>query len=320
MLRLPLPLHLPLLLLASIRIAAQDPSFVWHTPRTDYLFTEEVEPAYVLGSDVALRVSPKMDGALVTELSVGTKLSLEERGADTLVHNGIGSAWYRVKAGKVEGWIWGGNIAQRTFGSTADPTVKFVAGIDHIVPCTAVDRIDFSYRIVALREGRELDRIVVRSFSWFFGEVTNHGDRGLKNVDDVITVEVPCVGGCGCSAGDVVIFWSGGKFHHVADLTGSPDGAYSTGTDFIYPADMEGQAGVIIRVNRDYSEPTEVEKAVMRKENEELDEAEGTGVVDDQQQGYITRFVTREYLSWDGNALVTSGRHKEERHYPMAVD
>lgn len=290
-----------LLLLVAINLVAQDPYFVWHTPRTDHLFTEEMDPAYVLGSGVALRAMPDMEGALVATLSVGTRLSLEERGPDTLVINGIGSTWYRARAGDREGWIWGGHIAQRIFGSTADPTVKFVGGIDHIVRPNGVDRIDFSYRIVALHAGKELDRIVVRSFAWGFGEVKNNGNRGLKNVDDVITLEVPCVGGCGCATGDIVVFWSGGKFHHAADLMGSPDGAYSSGTTFIYPADMEGVPGTVIKVTSTYEEAP----------LEPLEE----GNPDE-----LTRIVIREYLTWNGQALVPGDRPKEERRYQMPLE
>jgi hypothetical protein len=281
-------------------LAAQDPYFVNHTPRTDHLFPEEMEPAYVLGNDVAVRATPDQQGGLATTLSVGTKVSLEERGADTLVVRGIGSTWYRVKAGAQEGWVWGGNIAQCSFGSTTDPTVKFVGGIDHIVRPNAVDRIDFSYRIVALRNGKELDRLVVRSFAWGFGMVQNHGSRGLKNVDDVITLEVPCVGGCGCATGDVVVLWSGGRFHHVTDLMGSPDGAYSSGSSFLYPSDMEGSPGTIIKVTSTFDDaPLQAMEYGNPKE--------------------LTRIVIREFLAWNGRQLVPTGRPTEERRYQLPL-
>ncbi|MBL7964663.1 MAG: hypothetical protein JNM31_12570 [Flavobacteriales bacterium] len=289
-----------LFLLVAARVAAQDPSFVNHTPRTDHLFPEEMEPAYVLGNDVALRAMPNVQGGLVSTLSAGSNVWLEERGADTLVVHGIGSTWYRVTTGKHEGWVWGGHIAQCAFGSTTDPTVKFVGGIDHItLPDTGLT--DFFYRLVALRNDKELDRLVVRSFAWGFGMVQNLGNRGLKNVDDVITLEVPCVGGCGCTTGDVVVFWSGGKFHHVADLMGSPDGAYSSGSSFLYPADMEGVPGALIKVTSTYDDaPEETLEETNPKE--------------------IKRIVIREFLAWNGLQLVPSGRPTEELRYQMSLD
>lgn len=294
--------RIPLLLflLAPVRMAAQDPYFVQHGARTDYYFKEEMDPAYVLGSDVPMRTRPDQQGEVVNTLSAGTKVFLEERGTDTVVYRGIGSTWFRVKAGTQEGWVWGGNIAQCWFGSTTDPTVKFVGGIDHIMRPNGVDRIDFAYRMVALRDGKELDRLVLRSFSWGFGMVQNHGNRGLKKVDDVITLEVPCVGGCGCSTGDIVVFWSGGKFHHVTDLKGSPDGAYSDGATFLYPADMEGSPGVVIKVISTYdAEPLQAMEYGNPKE--------------------LTRMVIREFLEWNGQELAPNGRPTEELRYQMPL-
>ena len=296
MLRAPLLL----ILVIPVRLVAQDPSFVHHPTRSEHLFSEEMEPAYVLGNDVAVRATPDLQGGLVATFSAGTKVWLEDRGADTLVVHGIGSTWFRVKAGEHEGWVWGGNIAQCAFGSTTDPTVKFVGGINHIVRPTGEDRIDFAYRIVALRNGTELDRLVVRSFAWGFGMVQNLGNPGLQNVDDVITLEVPCVGGCGCSTGDVVVFWSGGKFHHVTDLMGSPDAEYSSGSSFLYPSDMEGSPGMVIKVTSTYDEaPLQAMEYGNPKE--------------------LTRIVLREYLAWNGQQLVPSARPTEERRYQLPL-
>lgn len=288
-----------MLLLVAARVAAQDPSFVNHTPRADHLFPEEMEPAYVLGNDVALRAAPNVQGGLVATLAVGSKVWVEERGADTLAIHGISSTWFRVSTGTQEGWVWGDHIAQCAFGSTTDPTVKFVGGIDHITPSDS-GLTDFSYRLVALRDGKELNGLVVRSFAWGFGTVQNLGNRGLKTVDDVITLEVPCVGGCGCTTGDVVVFWSGGIFHHVTDLMGSPDGAYSSSSNFLYPADMEGVPGAVIKVTSTYDDASEE-------------------TLEDGNPNELTRIVRREFLAWNGQQLVPSGRPTEERRYQLPL-
>jgi len=141
---------------------------------------------------------------------------------------------------------------------------------------------------------------VVRSFAWGFGMVQNHGSRGLKNVDDVITLEVPCVGGCGCATGDVVVLWSGGRFHHVTDLMGSPDGAYSSGSSFLYPSDMEGSPGTIIKVTSTFDDaPLQAMEYGNPKE--------------------LTRIVIREFLAWNGRQLVPTGRPTEERRYQLPL-
>ena len=287
-----------LLLLHSIYCSAQEESHaVYHTPRNNYLIPQEAPTEYVLGNEVALRTGPSITSGLVAVLSVGTPVTIEERNSEELVQRGLKSAWYRVTSQEGTGHIWGGNIAQHGFGSTADATVKFLGGIDHITP-SDTGITDFGYRLVALRNGKEVDRIVVRSFAHGFEEVRNVGTLGVPGVDDIIVLRVPCVGGCGCTTGEVLVFWSGGKFHHVADLMGSPDGPYSTNVSFVYPSDLEGLPGTIIRVTSDY-----------------LDAPEEEG-----NASYITRTLKSEYLRWDGKALVPSGRATEEKQYHLEVD
>jgi len=286
------------LFLTSTLAQSQEPVFVYHTPRAQYLFPEEADPVYVLFTDAPVHTEPAMDTPVVLKATAGERMEVLEATEDTLVLNGVMSHWYRVALRGAEGWTWGGNLAQRTFGSQGDPTVKFVAGIDHVTP-SDTGRYDFSYRFVAVKNGREVDRIVVRSFAWGFEEVQDHGSRGLRNVDDVITLNVPCVGGCGCTTGEVVVFWSGGHFHHVADLMGTPDGEFSENVVFVYPADMEGEANTIIHVTSTYEEPEAEEEVPARS---------------------LTRILRREYLRWDGKALVPSGRAMKERRYTMELD
>jgi hypothetical protein len=312
------PLLLSLSLL-SITAFAQDPAFVFHTPRAQYLFPDEAPRAYILGNNVALRETPARTGQVATTLNAGTPVYIEEMTTDTLIVNGVGSYWYRVTAGDHHGWTWGGNIAQVAFGSTADATVKFVGGIDHITP-SDTGMYDHSYRLIALKDGKEIDRIVVRSFAWSFEMVTNLGDRGLHAVDDIIALNVPCVGGCGCTTGDVLVFWSGGRFHHAADLMGSPDGAYSTNVSFIFPADMEGLPNVIIREELTYSEIADEPLEDTNREGEEVTEDQPADEADDTDQEYISRITTRTYLTWNGKALVPSGRAPETSTYRLALD
>lgn len=286
------------LFLTTTLTQAQHPIFVHHTPRTQYLFPEEADPGYVLFTDAPVHAEPAMDAPVLLKAAAGEVVQVLEATEDTLVLNGVMSHWYRVALRGGEGWTWGGNLAQRTFGSHGDPTVKFVAGIDHATP-SDTGRYDFSYRLVAVKDGHELDRIVVRSFAWGFEEVRNNGSRGLRNVDDVLTLSVPCVGGCGCTTGEVIVFWSDGRFHHVADLMGTPDGEFSENVLLVYPADMEGEANTIIRVTSTYEEPEAEEEVPAR---------------------YLTRILRREYLRWDGKALGPSGRALEERRYTMELD
>jgi hypothetical protein len=291
-------------LIAPLVLWAQDEGHhVYHTPRDGYMLPSDAPLEYVLGNDVALRSGPATTAELVATLSAGTALTIEEASTEELELRGIRSAWYRVVAEERTGWLWGGDIAQHSFGSTADALVKFIGGVDHITP-SDTGFTDFAYRIVALREGLQVQHIVLRSFANGFEGAMNHGDLGVPLVDDIITVHVPCVGGCGCTVGDVVVFWSGGRFHHVADLMGSPDGPYSTNEYFIYPSAMVGLPGTIIRETSNYLETRSPVEG-------ETQEEEGL---------YIIRTVEREYLRWDGQSLVPSGRAAERTEHRMAVD
>jgi uncharacterized protein YraI len=283
-----------LLLVLPTSLFAQEQATVHHTPRSNYLFPEEAEPVYILRSDVTMRDGPSKDAAGIGSLNVGDRVTIELADTKEEVINGITSSWYKVATGQRTGWVWGGHIAQRTFGSYADPTVKFLGGID-VVSYSDTGGSVFNYRLVALRDGKEIDRIVVRSFAHGFDDVSNRGSMGLTGVDDIFFLRVPCIGGCGCTTGEVVVFWSGGKFHHVADLMGSPDGDFSTDTALIFPADMEGLPEAVIRWTSDYKD---------LEENEDSDNS-------------ILRISTRDYLRWDGKALV---RPADVRTYELSLD
>lgn len=291
-----------LLLLLPATLNAQDPEFVYHTARSSFTLPEMAPPAYVLRDRVPLRSAPRTASAVVMQLAAGTRVYLDSLVAgETLEVEGVRSNWYQVLAGEHRGYLWGGAIAQQSFGSTADPSVKFVAGMERY-QSTEEGLLDIAYRVVAVKAGKELDRIIVPSFAWGFDEVRNLGNSGLRSVDDMIALHVSCVGGCGCTAGDVLVFWSGGHFHHVADLTGPPDGVYSEGTSFIFPADMEGVADTIIRVT-DY---------VVDETPRTTEEGGGEGHL-------LTRGIRRERLVWNGSTLVVVGP-AEETSFQVRVE
>lgn len=292
-----------LLILLPLVLVGQgiDPGFTAQVPRGDHLLPGEAPPAYVLRSGGALRNGPSMDAGLVKTLAAGEPVMVEERHEDRLRIDGINSNWYRVVAGDHTGWTWGGNLAIHAFGSVADPMVKFMVGHDSYTPLDTVPS-GLVYRIVAVRDGRELDRITVRSFSLLFEGVQTMGSRGLPNVDDVIVLDVPCIGGCGCTTGAVMVFWSNGRLRHAADIAGTPDGAYSSHTSLIFPSDMEGLPETIVRVTSEYDDSPRPEQ-----------EDDGVGE-------HIERIVRYEYLRWNGEGLVPTGRTPHETRYRMCVD
>ncbi len=291
------------LLLYPFLCSAQKELHVQFIARDNYMMPEEAPPEHTFMGTVVLRDEPSHESRKVTALFPGTPVHIDSVSTDTVVANGVRSVWYRVEANKQLGWVWGGLLAQDAMGSYADPTVKFLGGLEYVTTWSDTTTVRYKYRLVAVRDGQQLDAITLPSFAWNFGQLSALGNRGLKNVDDVLFLDVPCVGGCGCATGSIVVFWSGGRFHHVANIMGSPDGAYSTNQGLVFPCEMEGLPGVIKRVTSSYDESGPSGGEQIANDGEEP------------AQQFVHRFATTEFLQWNGEQLVPTGQAKEERGY-----
>ncbi len=236
---------------------------------------------YALADNISLRTAPTTESTVLTTIPIGTGLVFYKVSSEPYLFKGIESCWYLTKYNGKEGWVWGGLFASYAGGSMADPSVKFLAGTDGKVWDEEWGSYRRTYQIRAVRNGKEIDKIVVTSFAWSFGQLVNKGNQGLA-VDDILMLEVPCDGGCGCSTGDIVIFWDGTKFHHVADLIGNADGDYSSYVGFIFPSQMEGREGMIIKRVSDYEDSDEMfeRKVILRYDEDTYWEWNGTELVD----------------------------------------
>jgi hypothetical protein len=229
-----------------------------------YVFPEEVPFGYLLADEVSLRSCPSDTCGLQAILRIGSRLSILEQSDTIITLSGIRSYWYKVKTENRSGWLWGGFIAQQSFGSHVNPEIKFVSGYEEERMDNKMRRPAKYYQIRAFKANEQLDKIVVRSFAWDFGEVKHIGNKGLNNVDDIFEIHVPCTGGCGCSTGEIYVFWNGHKFYHVADVIGMADGEYSEYENFVFPSDMEGIPGIIIKQSGRMME-SEMEREVIRE-------------------------------------------------------
>lgn len=296
------------LLFSPAICAAQTELHVQFTARSNYVMPEEAPPVYALLSTVVLRNEPSHESQELTAIQPGTPVYIDSGSTDTAVANGVRSVWYRVLADKQLGWVWGGLLAQDAMGSYADPTVKFIGGVEHVAAWNDTTHARYTYRLIAARDGKQLDAISLPSPAWGFGPLSTHGTMGLPHVDDVLFLDLPCVGGCGCTTGSIVVFWSGGRFHHVADMLGSPDGAYSTNQTLVFPCSMEGLPGVIKRVTSSYDDSEQTESEQLATDGEEP------------LQQFVRRSVTTEFLRWDGKELVPTGQAAEERTYLLPTN
>lgn len=264
---------------------------------TKYMAPEEAWPYYLLGDEVSLRECPSDTCPLVGVMDIGTRLTLLEMSDSSMTRKGIESRWYRVDVKEGSGWVWGGYIAQQAFGCQSDPDIKFLSGYEKVVAVDGGFSNGQYYQIRAIKKGKQVAKIVLRSFAWELGGVMNIGPQGLDNLDDILILTVPCNGGCGCTTGDIMVFWNNGKFTHVMDLVGSPDAEYSTGEEFIYPTHMEGEKDVVIKKIYSY-----VETPYGHSRGDSLE-----------------RHITEEYYKWDGQSLYQLDRDPEVTSYFLEV-
>ncbi len=199
---------------------------------------EELSHEYLMAHKVFLREKPSLKAKKLTLLNIGTQLVLWEKSQNSDEINGIKSNWYRVNAGDQTGWVWGGMIAQKAFGSEADYRVKFVYGYESSTT-DELGMVETKYQLRAFKNGFQLDKIVLDSLHAIPANIENIGNKGIFNVEDIIALglEDPR---SGSEVGTSYVFWNNGKFTNVANLIDYYDVAYTKTESFVFPSDMEG--------------------------------------------------------------------------------
>lgn len=228
---------------------------------------EEVSYEYLLAHRVHLRENPSLKSKKLAVLNIGTRLALWEKSDNYEELNGIKSHWYQVSIGKAKGWIWGGLIAQKTFGSQANYGVKFVYGFES-VKTNEAGVLEKKHQIRAFKNGRQIDKIVFDGHESIPLEIRNIGNKGLFNVEDIITLNVPDAES-DTYIGKMYIFWNNGKFTNVASLIDYSDTSYSKSESFVFPSDMEGLKSTIV-LETIITDHYSVEENKMAKGNKKL--------------------------------------------------
>ncbi len=235
---------LVVLLFAFVKIFGQTVPEVNFAVTDSTTAIEDVSYEYLLAHRVYLRENPSKKGKKLAVLDIGTKLIVKEKSENSDIINGIKSNWYRVSIGADEGWIWGGLIAQKTFGSQAYHDVKFVYGLAS-VKTNEEGILEHKHQLRAFKNGVQIDKIVFNGHESVPLELKNIGNKGLFNVEDIITLNIPNTKS-NSLAGKMYIFWNNGKFTNVANLVGYSDASYTKTESFVFPSDMEGIKSTII--------------------------------------------------------------------------
>lgn len=271
-----------LLLLMSFQGYAQQEADIYISTSENYFDSHEVVYNYLLANDVNLRAKPNSKSQQLENLKIGQNIIVLKRSEQMDSIKGIKANWYQVKTDSHKGWIWGGYISQNSFGSQSNTAIKFVYGLEKIV--LKDGWYQKYYQIRAFKDTVQLDKVVFKSYSTYIEYVVANGSMGLS-LDDVITIGIPCVGGCGCSTGELVIFWNGKQFSEVEYLLGTADAWASEYTTFTYPVHMEGIPDKIIKTEVLFIDATE--------------------------DGKVTRKKIVEHFIWTGNRLVSDKKFKK---------
>ncbi|WP_346881793.1 SH3 domain-containing protein [uncultured Algibacter sp.] len=203
----------------------------------------DISYQYLLGDKVFLRETPSRDAKRLAILSIGTKLMLCDKSEEEEIINGISSHWYEVKVGEYTGWVWGGLIAQKTFGSQAYHNVKFAYGFER-ANVNEDGSLEQKHQLRAYKNGVQVGKIVFDGHQSTALNMENIGNKGLYNVEDIIALDVPGTNDAQ-SKGKMYIFWNNGRFTNVATLMDHANTSYSKTESFVFPSDMEGKKSTI---------------------------------------------------------------------------
>lgn len=248
------------------------------------LFQKDQE-VYLLADSVNVRKEPNAQSAVVAKLPIGTKLKVLDKSSIASKINNILMPWYLVSFdGKEKGYVWGGKIAKTSFRSNKNLDIIFHFGMEKMENNT----INYQIRVEQL--GHELQRI---TFKGFFGynkqhTCTNISNKGLDNVDDIIQVD-GFGEACGDDGGAIIFFWSNNKLSMIDKLYDMSDVPTFGRSYFVYPSDMEGKKGIVIK----------------REEEGEMLFFDDEKFVDDWHKNAIRydKKVATNY-KWDGSKLI----------------
>jgi len=206
----------------------------------------ETENSYLLADRVYLRKCGSTDCKKIGVLPIGTSFTVLEKNNNPQVINGLKSNWYRIKTKDNHGWLWGGFIAERSFGSDTNADIKFVFGRARTEKDSTGAMKEF-YQLRAFKHNTQLGKIVFESSNIDAASVKNIGNKGVYNLEDIITISLPADASNNCKTTEMYIFWNNRKFTHVGNLTNIADTTNSLEETLVFPSDMEGKKGLIIK-------------------------------------------------------------------------
>jgi uncharacterized protein YgiM (DUF1202 family) len=209
---------------------------------TLHLFQKD-EISYILFDSINIRETPSLQGKIVTKLPIGTQVRITGKSTNCLYLNGVKIPWYKIEFGKnQEGYIWGGKLSLAAEKSAKNTKTLFLFGIEK------AGSNHLFYTVKAIQNNKEVSSVTVKGFT---GILKDHSfellsNKGLENVDDIINIH-GYGGFCGDDSGQHVLFWAKEKLHYVELLHSGFDAPYFYTESFVYPSEIEGEKGIILK-------------------------------------------------------------------------
>jgi hypothetical protein len=224
-------------------------------------FAVYAEKAYI-------RQEPSLQGAISDSLTTGDLVIMGNPAGNPLTMRGMETRWHEVtlKNGK-KGYVWQGLLA---IGHYNKGGISFLYGIEKLVK--AEFGMDYVVRLKALRNNQLLDmkEWKVRGAEYALSSDGKlFDDMGLENVQTIVRIYFS---GDACAIPtDYYYFgWMGDKFVVLPGKTNVSDaGAYNSQEMILFPKEIGGQPGKIIKLSKvdTYGEDMEtVEKTTTNRE------------------------------------------------------
>jgi len=189
------------------------------------------EQAYVFGTRVRLRAQPLLNGQILAELDIGTRLRILEEGTETGRHNGLEMPWYRVETGGQTGFVLGGLLALQALPTGS--STYFVALAKDSTGLWLKTRL-------MLDEKRFLERSDRLKTPEFYLSVSD--GRGLKGVQSLLEIDY-LAESCGVDGGGFMLFHTNGDLIKAIEYAQVGDAdVFWLNEKVVFPKEEEGRA------------------------------------------------------------------------------
>ncbi len=218
-----------LILVVTANVFAQTPEVEFDT----YSESKQNASKYLLADDVAMRDCPSTYCEKLTTIRIGTNVRLLEKTEESQELNGITSRWYKVKMGPQEGWIWGGLISQKTFVSQANAEVRFVFG-----EAGYNSDDEKQYQLRAVKNGVELDKMIIASNALHYANVQNIGNEGIEGIDDIIVLST-ITESCDVASESLYVVWKDNTLQKTKNLVATAETLSAEDTCYLFYSEIK---------------------------------------------------------------------------------